>query len=83
MAANDKVFPPAPGKESTAATGNKKTHEGIPNPVKPEKKKRKSDSASVRFLETPAVIDAPFLSRIVELNNSDNNSDYIITITYV
>ena len=38
-AANGKVFPPAPGKESTAATGNKKIHEGTPHPAKPEKKK--------------------------------------------
>ena len=66
-----------------AATGNKKTHEGTPNPVKPKKKKRKLDnSALVRFLETPAVIDASFPSRIVELDDSDNDLDYIVTVTH-
>ena len=38
-AVNGKVLPPAPGKESMAATGDKRTHEGIPHPAKPEKKK--------------------------------------------
>ena len=81
-AANGKVFPPAPGKESTAATGDKKTYEKTPNPAEPEKKKRKLDSALVRFLETLIIIDTPFLSRIIELDNSNNDSDYIVAITY-
>ena len=46
-----KFFPPALGKESMAIIGDKRTYEDIPNPAKPEKKKRKSDSASVRFLK--------------------------------
>ena len=59
------------------------TSTGIPNPAEPEKKKRKSNnSASVRFLETLIIIDAPLLSRIVELDDSDNDSDYIVTITH-
>ena len=63
--------------------GNKKTYKGIPNPAKPEKKKRKSDnSTSVRFLEIPTIIDTPFLNRIIEFDNSNNDSDYIITVTY-
>ena len=83
-AVNGKVFPLALGKESTAATGDKRTHEGIPNPTKPKKKKRKlNNSALVRFLETLIIIDAPLLSRIVELDNSNNNLDYIITVTHV
>ena len=65
-----------------AATGNKKTHEGIPHPAKPKKKKQKLDSALVRFLETLAIIDTPLLSRIIELDNSNNDSDYIITVTH-
>ena len=63
--------------------GNKRTHKGTPNPAKPEKKKRKSDnSASVRFLETPVIINAPLPSRIVELDDSDNDSDYIVAVTH-
>ena len=62
--------------------GDKKTHEGIPHPVKPKKKKQKSDSASVWFLETLVIIDVPFLSRIVELDNFDNDLDYIVAVIY-
>ena len=66
-----------------AATGDKRTHKGILNPAKPEKKKRKSDnSALVRFLETPVIIDTSFLSRIIELDNSDNDSDYIVAVIH-
>ena len=65
-----------------AATGNKRTHEGTPYPAEPEKKKQKSDSASVRFLEIPAIIDASLLSRIVEFDDSDNDSDYIVAATH-
>ena len=83
-ATNGKIFPPASGKESTAATGNKKTYKGTPNPVKPKKKKRKSDnSALVRFLETPIIINTPFPSRIVEFDNFNNNLDYIVVTTYI
>ena len=63
--------------------GNKRTYKGTFNPAEPEKKKRKSDSAFIRFLEIPIIIDAPLLNRIVELDNSDNNSDYIVIITYI
>ena len=39
--------------------GNKKTYERILYPVKPEKKKRKSDnSAFIQFLEIPIIIKA-------------------------
>ena len=81
-AANSKVFPPALGRESTAATGNKRTYEGTSYPAKPKKKKRKSDSAFIRFLEILIIINTPFLSQIVELDNSNNDSDYIIIVTY-
>ena len=65
------------------ATGNKKTHEGIPNPAKPEKKKRKSDnSALVRFLKTLIIIDTPFPNGIVEFDNFNNDSDYIVVMTH-
>ena len=64
-------------------TGNKKTHKEIPHPAEPKKKKWKSDnSASVRFLKILIIIDTSFLSRIVELDNFNNNSDYIVIVVY-
>ena len=82
-AVNNKILPPALGKELIAATGNKRTNEGTPYPAEPEKKKRKSDnSAFIRFLEILIIIDAFFLNRIVEFNNSDNDLDYNVAVTY-
>ena len=62
---------------------NKKTYEGIPNPAEPEKKKQKSDSAFVQFLETFTIINIPLLSRIVEFDNSNNDLDYIVVMIHV
>ena len=82
-AVNGKILPPVPKKESTAAMGNKKTYKGTPYLIKPKQKKRKSNnSAFIRFLKTPIIINAPFLNRIVKFNNSNNNSDYNVTVTY-
>ena len=67
-----------------AATGNKRTHEEIPYPVKFKRKKRKLDnSVFIRFLEILIIINVPFLCRIMEYNNSNNDSDYIIIIIYI
>ena len=64
--------------------GNKRTHKGIPYPVKFEKKKRKLDnSAFIRFLEIFIIINTPFLSRIMEFNNSDNDLDYSVVAIYI
>ena len=83
-AVNGKIFPPVSGKESTVVTGNKKTYEGILNPAEPKRKKRESNnSAFIRFLETPIIIDVPFLNRIVEFDDSDNDLDYIVIVTYI
>ena len=65
-----------------AAMGNKRTYKEIPNPVKPEKK-WKLNSAFIRFLKILIVINAPFLSRIVEFDNSDNDLDYIVAVIYI
>ena len=66
-----------------AATGYKGTHKGTPYPVKPEKKKRKlNNSAFIRFLEILIIIDAPLLNRIMEFNNSDNDSDYNVVVAH-
>ena len=63
--------------------GNKKTYEETPHPVKPEKKKRRLDnSAFIRFLEIPTIINAPLLNRIMEFNNSNNDLDYITIVTH-
>ena len=65
------------------AMGNKKTHEGTFNPVKPKKKKWKSDnSALVRFLKILIIINTFLLNRIIKFDNSNNNSDYIIIVIY-
>ena len=66
-----------------AVMGDKRIYKGILNPVKPKKKKRKSDnSAFIRYLKIPIIINTPFLNRIVEFNDSNNDSDYIIITTY-
>ena len=46
-------------------------------------KKRKSNNfAVIRFLKTLIIINAPFLNRIMEFDNFNNDSDYNVIITY-
>ena len=62
---------------------NKKTHKRILYLIKPRKKKRKSNnSAFIRFLETLVIINTPLLNRIIELNNSNDDLDYNVIVTY-
>ena len=82
-AVNNKAFPPVLKKELTAAMGDKKTHKGIPYPVEPHKKKRKSDnSVFIRFLKILIIMNTSLLNRIMELNNFNNNLDYNVVVIY-
>ena len=46
-----KFVSPVLRKEFTAATGNKKTHKETPHPVKPERKKRKSNISVIKYVQ--------------------------------